>query len=109
MKSLIKTARTRYLLSKQGIHKHRTYGFHVNYKLIPPPHVTSVNIWTSQVVIAGLKSAIFSRLHAGFASSRAFVVALENISMLVNLVFFTKCGGLATATGAAEIADHASI
>ena len=29
--------------------------------------------------------------------------------MLVNLVLFTKCGILATLTGAAEIADHASI
>lgn len=29
--------------------------------------------------------------------------------MLVNLVFFTKCGILATSTGAEEIADRASI
>ena len=29
--------------------------------------------------------------------------------MLVNLVFFTKCGILATLTGTEEIADHASI
>ena len=53
-------------------------------------------------------SARVLRLVRSF-SSQAFFVALEDLSMLVNLVFFTKCGILATLTGAAEIADHASI
>ena len=47
------------------------------------------------------------RLARSFAN-RAFVVALKNLSMLVNLVLFTKCGGLSTSAGAVEIAHHTS-
>ena len=56
---LIRNRRVKYLSSDRSFCMSSIYSVNFNFKLTAPPHVTFVNILTLQVLIAGIKSAIF--------------------------------------------------
>ena len=108
MELLTRNERTGYLSSDQGFCARNAFEADFNYQL-PPSHVTSVNIFTSQILIAGIKVCDISVPARWLYLVAGFCCCIGEFSMLVNLVLFTMCGILATLTGAEEIADHASI
>ncbi len=79
----------------------------------PPPQTLTLNykIRLQILVLAVLPLVCLRALRLVLygVSRRGLLLLHWRIFNACQLVFFTKCGILATPTGAAEIADHASI